>query len=52
MLQPDHAVADHGERLGVALTHVHRDLFVRTGDDLGLGVAAMVDHRLMQAAEA
>jgi hypothetical protein len=56
VLQADHAMADHGERLarhlGVALSHVDRDLLMRTGDDLGLGVAAVVDQRLMQAAEA
>ncbi|GCC49418.1 hypothetical protein chiPu_0033577, partial [Chiloscyllium punctatum] len=56
VLQPDHAMADHGERLafhlGVALAHMHRDLFMRAGDDLGLLVAAMIDDRLVQAAEA
>ncbi len=56
VLQADHAMADHGERLalnlGVALPHMHRDLLVRTGEDLGLRVLGVVDDRLMQAAEA
>ena len=55
VLQADHAVANHGHRLaldlGVALRHVHRDLFVRAGEDFGFGIAAVVEHRLMQTAE-
>ena len=56
VLQADHAVADHGDRLafdlGVALRHVDGDLLVRAGEDFGLVVAAVVEHGLVQAAEA
>jgi hypothetical protein len=55
VLQADRAVADHGDRLafdlGVALRHVDGDLLVRAGEDFRL-VAAVVDDRLVQAAEA
>ena len=49
-------MANHGHwlafHLGVALSHVHGDFLVRTGDDFGLAVAAMIDQRLVEAAEA
>jgi hypothetical protein len=56
MLEADDAVADHGQRLafdlGVAMAHRHRDFLVRTGENLRLDVAAMVDDGFVEAAEA
>src|ERR1700730_1837567 len=55
MLQADDAVAGHGHGLafdlGVALRHVHGDVLVHAGDDLGL-VVGVIDNRLVQAAVA
>ena len=49
-------MADHGHRLafdlGVALPHVDRDFLVRAGEDFRLDVVAVVEDRLVQAAEA
>jgi len=49
-------VANHGHRLaldlGVALRHMDRNFFVRAGDNFRLGVAAVVDHCLVETAEA
>ncbi len=38
--------------LGVAVGRGHRALFVHEGDELGIAVAAVIDHRFMDAAEA
>ena len=56
VLQADHAVAHHRHRLafdlGVAVRHGDRDLLMRTGEDLGLGIVAVIDHGFLDAAEA
>jgi hypothetical protein len=57
VLQADHAMADHRDRLalhlGVALPHVHGDLLVRTGENSRALVAwRRLMHGLVQAAEA
>ncbi len=56
VLQADHAVAHHGHRLafhlGVAVRHGDGDLLMGAGEDLGLGIVAVIDHGLLDAAEA
>ena len=56
VLQADGPVRHDGERLAfgleIAVRHGDRRLFVQAGDELGTRVAAVVDHRLVQAAEA
>jgi hypothetical protein len=56
VLQADGAVRHYrhrlAARLGVAVRHAHRRLFVQTGEQLRLGIAAVVDERFVQAAEA
>ena len=56
VLETDDAVADHRERLaldlGIAVRHLDRDLFMRAGQDLRLDVAAVIDDRLVEPAEA
>ena len=56
VLQSDRPVRHHRERLPldleVAVRHGHRRLFVHAGDQFRLLVAAVVDHRLVEAAEA
>ncbi len=56
MLQAYGAVHERGHglagRLRVAVRHRDRRLFVHAGEELGLLVAAIVDERLLQAAEA
>ena len=56
MLQADRAVRKHAERLafdlGVAVRHRDRGFFVAAGDELRLLVAAVVDDRFLQPAEA
>ena len=56
VLDADRAVAQHRHRLAfgleVAVRHRHRGLFVAAGDELRRRVAAVVDDRLVDAAEA
>ena len=56
VLQADDAMADHGHRLafdlGVAMTHRDRDFLVRTGENLRLDVAAVIDDGFVETAEA
>ncbi len=56
MLQADGAVAQHHQRLAggleVAMGHADRRFFVGAGDEFRLLVAAVVDQRLVQGAEA
>ncbi len=56
MLQPDCAVSKYSQRfagnLGVAMRHAHRGFFMTASDELGSFVAAVIDHRFMQAAKA
>ncbi len=56
MLQPDRAVCHHRQRLpfdlGVAICHGDRLLFMAARDQLGGFVAAIVDDRFVQRAEA
>jgi hypothetical protein len=56
VLQPDGPVREHGHRLAfsleIAVTHGHGRFFVATGEELGRFVAAVVDDRLVKAAEA
>ena len=54
MLQTDRAVAQHRQRhafhLGVAMRHRRGDFFMHASDHFGLGVAAVIDQRFVQAA--
>ena len=56
VLQSDRAVGKDAERLaldlGVSVRHSHRRLLVAVGDELGALVAAVIDHRFVEAAEA
>jgi hypothetical protein len=56
VLDADGAVAEHGHRLAfdleVAVRHRHRRLFVQAGEELRHRVVAVVDDRLVDAAEA
>jgi hypothetical protein len=49
-------VREHEERLAldlvIAVTHRHRDFFVAAGKEFGILVAAVIDQRLVQTAEA
>ena len=55
MLQADDAMYHRGQRLagdlGVAMRHGHRSFFMHAGDELWLGVHAVIDDRFLQAAE-
>src|SRR5215475_10156875 len=56
VLQADHTVTDHGERLafhlGVAVAHRHGDFLVRASEDFRLEVLAVVDDGFVEATEA
>jgi hypothetical protein len=56
VLQADGAVRHHRHRLagrlGIAVRHADRGFLVQAGEELGLGVAAVIDQRFVQAAEA
>ena len=56
VLEADGAVAEHHLRLAsdleIAVRHRDRGFLVHAGDELRLGIPAVVDQRLMQAAEA
>ena len=56
VVQADGAVREDAERLlldlVVAVAHRHRDFLVRAGEEFGIDVAAVIDQRLVQAAEA
>ena len=49
--RPDMRVYRLAFHLGVALRHADGNLFMRTGKDFGLGVLAVIDKGLMDAAE-
>ena len=55
VLQSDRAVGEYAQRLalnlGVAVAHGDRRLFMATGDELGILVASVVDHRFMESSE-
>ncbi len=55
MLQANRAVRKNAQRLaldlGIAMSHGHRRLFVTAGDELGILVAGVVDHRFVQPSE-
>ena len=56
VLQPDGAVGAHAQRLAldlvVAVAHRDRNFLMRAGEEFRADIAAVVDERLMQAAEA
>jgi len=55
MLQANDAMHHRGQRLagdlGIAMGHRHRSFFMHAGDELGLGVHAVIDDRFLHAAE-
>src|SRR5690242_10296862 len=55
VLQSDGAVGEYAQRLafnlGVTMGHGDRRLFMAAGDEFGIAVAAVVDHRFMESPE-
>ena len=56
VLQAHGAMREYGQRLaldlGVAVGHADRRFLVAAGEELGIAIAAVVDHRFVQGAEA